>query len=472
MLEQWQSLTNFTVAKQVQSFFGLETDVAELPPTQETQASPMPSHVDLDSQQPPGKEDSKSRVQAGDGRGLVPEETGHTGAFSSLLSGDATLSAPDSCVEEPSEFASDSAQHKIQQSSRPMYMPDMRMDEEDLEDQHPATPFLDDASDDNPVLDALPAMQMAEAEELPYWLQLSSEGLVSQWAPFSSYTGTDTNLSVRPAPQQEEAIASLQQTIMPEGFQVISVRHQESLSDPSIISAGKYFYFDAAAYPSYEFSSHPCLVEQWRGAVLVWSGAVSLSLGALAAVDMPAASTPAVGRKEPRQASQPGDFEVDDVISVVGFHRNLIVSLGKHMDFPENLLGYQGYCVGKRALPQQDFSTETGAKYADELGDLGKRMQINIEVDERELLAIRGATESRASMGCLLEPAAHVENTNTAANELARENSLVLAGIEVAEEGSIPHNIRSSASTEGWTARRHAILNARPRHVPDREATL
>ena len=472
MLEQWQSFSSsLALTKQLQDFFGLEIHEAEEPTAPGSPATHGHVRDETSVQQATGKDKpgaTSTLREDGDSK-VSTEDLGHTGAFSSLLSEDATLAAPEKRVVELSGLATESAHRDTdtRHSARPMYMPDMRMDAEDEEDQHLSAPLPADVADEPVESDALPEWQVSPAEdEPPNWLQLSSEGLISQWAPFSSYTGTDTQLRVRAyRPPQDEPLHALPPIVAPEGFQVLSVRHQESVSDPNAVSVGKYFYFDASAFPSFEFSTHPCLVEQWRGALLVWSGAVTLSLGALGAADLLQTALPATGRKEPRQSSQPGDFEVADVVSVVGFHRNLAVSVGKHMDFPANLFGYQSRCLGKRASSRQD------QKYVDELSDLGKHMRISIEIDEKELIAIRGTTESRATMGTMLEPSAHVDNTGSVA-ELARENSLMLAGVDVAEEGKIPHNIRSSVSSEAWNARRQAVLSARPRHVPDREATL
>ncbi|CAE7232514.1 unnamed protein product [Symbiodinium natans] len=468
MLEQWQSWSSSFVMPELPSF-GLGKSTLEEPAAQGPPASPIRFGT-ADSRSLATQNPSGARAQEGDGVVSAEDEGSHMGAFSSLLSEHATLAAPARSVDESGTLAEPARRH----SYRPVYSPDMRMDEEDVE-EHMSTPFPattgteSEASGQQPAVDT-EQLQVVIADEPPHWLQMSSESLVSQWAPFSSYIGTDTTLAVRPPPIPEESLAALPDA-SPEGFRVLSVKYQESLSR-NTVSVGKYFFVDAAAFPSYEFSSHPCLVEQWRGSLLVWSGAVILSLGALGAVDLPEAKLPAFGRKEPRRASQAGDFEVDDVIFVVGFHRDLAVSVGKHMALPENLFGYQCYCMGKRPTPRQDIDTmRSSTKYVDELGDLGKHLQITVEVDEKELIAIRGTTESRASMAVILEPTALVEDTNTVA-ELARENSLVLAGVEVAEEGTIPHNVRSSTSSEAWNARRQALLSARPRHVPDREATL
>lgn len=479
MLEQWQNFSSSFALPKLRDFFEQEIIPVQTPDVPgDAVASPASSPVRSqdDSSRPVLGEEPNIRDQD---RGMsLPGEESHARAFSSLLSED-TLEARapgQKQKHESSTLAAELTEEKTRQSHRPVYMPSMRMDEEDAEEHDASTPFpaaagtgTDEETAEQP--SDLVNLQVATSE-VPHWLQMSSEGLVSQWAPFSSYAASDTNLIIRPPPMPEEGcVALVAPEATPEGFRVLSVKHQESLSRGAI-SHGKCFYFDAAAFPSYEFALHPCFVEQWRGGSLVWSGAVSLSLGTLGGVDLPPLTLPAFGRKEPRSLSQLGDFEVDDIIFVLGFHKDFAVSVGRHMGFSENLLGYQSYCMGKRASPRQDLDTfRKSAKYIDELGDLGKHMQINVEVDEKELVAIRGTTESRASMGAMLEPSAHVEDTTSVA-ELARENSLVMAGVEVAEEGTIPHNVRSSTDSDAWNARRQAMLNARPRHAPDREATL
>ena len=477
MLEQWQNFSSSFTLPKLRDFFDQEIipmQTSGAPGDAVASPTPPPLRTQDDYGRPVLGEEPYTRIQDRTDRSSeAPRDESHAGAFSSLLS-EATLEA--GAPGQKHEFSAPGELEKTRQSHRPVYMPDMRMDEEDAEEHDASTPFPAAAGTDTDEKIAeqpsdLLNLQVATTE-IPHWLQMSSEGLVSQWAPFSSYAASDTNLIVRPPPMpEEECLALLPPEATPEGFRVLSVKHQESLSRGAI-SHGKCFYFDAAAFPSYEFTPHPCFVEQWRGGLLLWSGAVTLSLGTIGAVDLPPLTLPAFGRKEPRSVSQLGDFEVDDIIFVLGFHKDFAVSVGRHLGFSENLLGYQSYCMGKRASPRQDLDTfRKSAKYIDELGDLGKHVQINVEVDEKELVAIRGTTESRANMGAMLEPSAHVEDTTSVA-ELDRENSLVMAGVEVAEEGTIPHTVRSSTSSDAWNARRQAMLNARPRHAPDREATL
>ncbi|CAJ1358310.1 unnamed protein product [Effrenium voratum] len=282
--------------------------------------------------------------------------------------------------------------------------------------------------------------------------QLSSANLVSHWMPFSAYEGNDLSGIASLDKLAEHWPAPVHDTRdpdpAPEGFRVLSVRHHESNSDPSDISVGKYFYFDASQFPSFEFSSHPCYVEQWRQGTLRWSGQVKLTLGGFGSADLAELSEEevgrfGVGRKEPRSFARAGDFELEDLISVVAFHRDLAPSVGNHLEFERNLYHYQRSCMGKRILPEE-------AVIVHDLGDLGQRICIETEVDQQELAAIR--------MSAI--PA--IEDEHSAA--LSRENSLALAvGYSIAVQ---PPEAPSDVAEEGSAlavrkAKRTDLLSAR-----------
>ncbi|CAK9060257.1 unnamed protein product [Durusdinium trenchii] len=292
----------------------------------------------------------------------------------------------------------------------------------------------------------------------PYLLELSSHGMVSQWAPFSSYLGSDLKLTAPLAspPGPLFALPPDSAKRMPEGFIALSVQHHESVSDATAISVGRYFYFDAADYPSFEFTSYPCTCELWRHGRLHWTGQVQLSLGSYGAVDLEDLAC-AAGRRAPASESRPGDFEVGDLIFVIGFHRNWAVSVGEHTPFEENLRGYQRMLrVGK-----------SGAANRDELGDLGLRIHLDTEVDEAELAKVRPVEK-------VLEPAGPLDQRLGAAN-LSRENSLALAGLdEVAEEtlenrdGDAGPAVAAVRSSFAWAARRKELLSGGLKSVQNR----
>eukprot|EP00913_Durusdinium_trenchii_P001095 g1003.t1 len=279
----------------------------------------------------------------------------------------------------------------------------------------------------------------------PYLLELSSHGMVSQWAPFSSYLGSDLKLTAPLAspPGPLFALPPDSAKRMPEGFIALSVQHHESVSDATAISVGRYFYFDAADYPSFEFTSYPCTCELWRHGRLHWTGQVQLSLGSYGAVDLEDLAC-AAGRRAPASESRPGDFEVGDLIFVIGFHRNWAVSVGEHTPFEE-----------------------TDRPNRDELGDLGLRIHLDTEVDEAELAKVRPVEK-------VLEPAGPLDQRLGAAN-LSRENSLALAGLdEVAEEtlenrdGDAGPAVAAVRSSFAWAARRKELLSGGLKSVQNR----
>lgn len=311
--------------------------------------------------------------------------------------------------------------------------PQMNLDGEEAIDAHAVDPW-----------------DPAEAEEAgapleSHSLYLTREDLISHWAPFSSYFHPGMQVAIAPSPEPQAAVEAKVPT--PEGFLVVSVQHKESVADPTDISVGRYFYFDASPFPTFQFSTYSCFTEQWRQGELIWSGQVQLSLGAYGSVDLPEIASLAAGRKG-REESQPGDFEVGDLIFVVGFHRDLANTNGRHVDFDHNLHFYQAACVGSR-LPFNQAS----ALYADDLADLGQRVPLGIEVDEHELAAVRPVVVAVA-------PAVAKANANTILQSVAHTTDLSADSFALSQD--IPNEggagkINLSAA---WAARRKEFLRA------------
>eukprot|EP00435_Cladocopium_sp_Y103_P068497 s581_g31.t1 len=310
--------------------------------------------------------------------------------------------------------------------------PQMNLDGEEAMDAHAVAPWD-------------PAAEEGGAPLESHSLYLTREDLISHWAPFSSYFHPGMQVAIAPSPEPQAAVEAKVPT--PEGFLVVSVQHHESVADPTDISVGRYFYFDASPFPTFQFSTYSCFTEQWRQGELIWSGQVQLSLGAYGSVDLPEIASPAAGRKG-REESQPGDFEVGDLIFVVGFHRDLANTNGRHVDFDDNLHFYQAACVGSR-LPFNQAS----ALYADDLADLGQHVPLGIEVDEHELAAVRPVVVAVA-------PAVAKANADTILQSVAHTTDLSADSFALSQD--IPNEggagkINSSAA---WAARRKEFLRA------------
>ena len=367
-------------------------------------------------------------------------EISGTPAFSGLFAGTGTeeinvetvqqsdgIDAAGELLEGEEMEAIDDLAQEIQEHKRTI-RPE-NLDSEDAMDGHAVTPW-EAASD-------------AEAAPMEsHNLHLTRDAFISHWAPFSSYFHPGHQVAIAPSQEPEAAAEVKVQT--PEGFLVVSVQHHESVADPTDISVGRYFYFDASSFPSFPaFEVSPySFVEQWREGQLFWSGQVQFSTGSYGSVDLPAMASPAAGRKG-REESKPGDFEVGDLIFVAGFHRDLANTNGKRVDFDDNLHFYQAAWVGSKLPFNQSL-------LYDDLADLGQRIALGIEVDEHELAAVRpvlvAPEVAKANVNTIVQSGAHI-------TDLAADNFAVR---DIPDEGGAK-KVNSSAD---WGARRKDFLSA------------
>ena len=372
-------------------------------------------------------------------------------AFSGLFSAEPTQEEPVDVLEEGVHLSD--GIHILEESHPPEG--DEPTMQDDLERPRarivrPQTELNEDVMDAHAVAswepggdDALAELGNGQLES--HRLNMTREDLLSHWAPFSSYFHPGMKVTIDPP--AKPVVVTEAKTQTPEGFLVLSVQHHESVADSTDISVGRYFYFDASPFSSFEFSPYPSFVEQWRHGQLLWSGQVQLSLGAYGSADLAEVASPAAGRKG-REESKPGDFEVGDIIFVVGFHRDLASADGQYLDFSGNLHFYQASCVGSM-LPFKHAST----KYVDDLADLGQRIPLGIEVDEQELAAVRPRVTAPPAPIPKASVISTIMKSGSHTTDLSGEGNLAIIP-DIPSEGGAG-KINSSTS---WAARRKEFL--------------
>eukprot|EP00930_Biecheleria_cincta_P021357 TRINITY_DN15852_c0_g1_i2.p1 TRINITY_DN15852_c0_g1~~TRINITY_DN15852_c0_g1_i2.p1 ORF type:complete len:460 (+),score=85.53 TRINITY_DN15852_c0_g1_i2:32-1381(+) len=183
--------------------------------------------------------------------------------------------------------------------------------------------------------------------------RLSLEGVVSDWAGFSSYAGADQveDLQIKWAWREKPLEKAPERVVAPEGFRVCGVQTSDVQACPvlrpgSDASFTTLFYVDTAAFPKYELRPSSRAVEQWRNDELIWTGRVMIvpaRNGDGASSDCPAdlPETMAQGWIDPIRQAEEGDWEVDDIVFVIGTHCDLPPHKRDTMTFARNLMGYE-----------------------------------------------------------------------------------------------------------------------------------